>query len=72
MRCRGLQEVANTPFLKGFPFSALRRVAPYCFPGGVRLVSGAVGCVLSLPCLPGASVLFRIEVVWFGSRTRSG
>src|SRR5215218_8635655 len=26
---------------KGVPFSALLRVAPYCVPGGIRVVSGA-------------------------------
>src|SRR5918993_1654625 len=36
MCCRGLHEVANPPYLKGFPFSALPSVAPYCVPGGIR------------------------------------
>jgi hypothetical protein len=42
-RCRGLHEVANLPYLKGFPFSALPCVAPYCVPGGVKVVSGGRG-----------------------------
>jgi hypothetical protein len=43
MRCRGVQEVANPPYLKGFPFPALLSVAPYCVPGGIRVVSSRVG-----------------------------
>src|SRR5215207_4885927 len=39
MRCRGLHRLANPPYLKGFPFSTLLRVAPYCVPGGIRVVS---------------------------------
>jgi hypothetical protein len=35
-----LQEVANAAYLKGFPFLALLRIAPYCVPGDTRLVSG--------------------------------
>ena len=31
--------VANPAFLEGFPFSGLLSVAPYCVPGGVRVVS---------------------------------
>jgi hypothetical protein len=34
-----LQGVANTPYLKGFLCCALPRVAPYCVPSGVRVVS---------------------------------
>ena len=41
MRCRGVQWDANAAHLEGFPFPALLRVAPYCVPGGIRLVSGA-------------------------------
>jgi hypothetical protein len=40
MRCRGLHGVAKPAFLSAFPFPALLRVAPYCVPGGVRVVSG--------------------------------
>jgi hypothetical protein len=39
MRRRGVQGVANPSFLKGFPFSTLLRIALYCVPGGVRVVS---------------------------------
>src|SRR5215211_4893959 len=39
MRCRGLPGVANPAFLGGFLFSGLLRVAPYCAPGGIRVVS---------------------------------
>jgi hypothetical protein len=38
-----LPEVANTAYLKGFLFSGLPCVAPYCVPGGVRLVSRVSG-----------------------------
>src|SRR5215217_2542495 len=43
MRCRGLHRVADPPYLGHFPFSALPCVAPYCVPGGIRVVSGEVG-----------------------------
>ncbi len=39
MRCRGLHGVANPAFPEGFPFSGLLSIAPYCVPGGVRVVS---------------------------------
>src|SRR5215216_2713527 len=39
MRCRGLHKLANRAFLKGFVLSGLLCVAPYCVPGGVRVVS---------------------------------
>ena len=42
-RCRGLPRVANPRYLSLFPFSALLCVAPYCAPGGVRVVSGNSG-----------------------------
>jgi hypothetical protein len=42
MRCRGLHKVANPPYLSGFLCSGLLRVAPYCVPGGVRVVSSDV------------------------------
>jgi hypothetical protein len=34
-----LHGIANAAYLEAFPFPALLRVAPYCVPGGVRLVS---------------------------------
>src|SRR5919112_3981119 len=42
MCCRGVQGVANAAYLEGFPFPALLRVAPYCAPGGIRVVSREV------------------------------
>jgi hypothetical protein len=39
MRCRGVQGIANPPYLSGFLFSGLLRVAPNCVPGGIRMVS---------------------------------
>jgi hypothetical protein len=42
MRCRGLLRLANTAFLGSFLCSGLLRVAPYCAPGGIRVVSGEV------------------------------
>jgi hypothetical protein len=43
MPCRGLHRVANAAYLRGFLFPALPCVAPYCVPGGVRVVSGGDG-----------------------------
>src|SRR5215208_4165827 len=40
MRCRGVQRVANAAFLRHFLCSGLLRVAPYCVPDGIRVVSG--------------------------------
>jgi hypothetical protein len=34
-----LQRLANPAYLGGFLFSGLLRVAPYCVPGGIRVVS---------------------------------
>ena len=34
-----MQGIANAAYLEGFPFPALLRVAPYCAPGGIRVVS---------------------------------
>src|SRR5215212_1515526 len=42
-RCRGLPRVANPRYLSRFLFPALLSVAPYCAPGGVRVVSGSSG-----------------------------
>ena len=39
MRCRGLHGLANPAFLSRFLFPVLLRVAPYCVPGGIRVVS---------------------------------
>ncbi len=39
MRCRDLHRLANTAFLGQFLFPALPRVALYCVPGGVGVVS---------------------------------
>jgi hypothetical protein len=38
-RCRGLPRVANPAYLSRFLFYGLPCVAPYCVPGGVRVVS---------------------------------
>jgi hypothetical protein len=35
-----VQGIADAAYLEGFPFPALLRVAPYCVPGGVRVVPG--------------------------------
>src|SRR5215218_2629376 len=37
--CRGVQGIALAAYLRRFFFSALLGVAPYCVPGGVRVVS---------------------------------
>jgi hypothetical protein len=34
-----VQGVANAAYLEGFLFSGLLGVAPYCVPGGIRVVS---------------------------------
>src|ERR687898_386094 len=34
-----LQGIANAAYLEGFPFPVLLRVAPYCVPGGIRVVA---------------------------------
>src|SRR5918992_1079425 len=52
MRCRGLLRLANPAYLEGFPFPALLSVAPYCVPGGIRVVSAVRGL-----CLAGSSAL---------------
>src|SRR5215208_7662251 len=41
MRCRGLPSIAKPTFLGRFLFSGLPSVAPYCAPGGIRVVSTA-------------------------------
>ena len=51
MRCRGLHRFAIPPYLGRFPFCVLPCVAPYCVPGGVRVVSEVRG----LPCRPFAA-----------------
>ena len=40
---QALQGVANPAYLEGFLCSRLPRVAPYCVPGGIRVVSKARG-----------------------------
>jgi hypothetical protein len=42
MRCRGLHSHVDLPYSSGFLFSGLPCVAPYCVPGGVRVVSTEV------------------------------
>jgi hypothetical protein len=42
-RCRGVHGFANAAYLSRFLFSALLRVAPYCVPGGIRVVSKGRG-----------------------------
>src|SRR5918994_2026771 len=39
MCCRGVQGIANPAYLEGFLFHGLPSVAPYCVPGGIRVVS---------------------------------
>jgi hypothetical protein len=36
---QALQGTANAAYIEGFPFPALPHVAPYCAPGGIRVVS---------------------------------
>ena len=42
MRCRDLHELAICAYPKGFLFSSLLSVAPYCVRGGVKVVSNHV------------------------------
>jgi hypothetical protein len=42
MRCRGLHSLANLAYLSGFLRSGLLSIAPYCAPGGIRVVSNIV------------------------------
>ncbi len=37
---QGFARAYKSPYLSGLLFSGLLRVAPYCVPGGVRVVSG--------------------------------
>src|SRR5215213_864997 len=64
MCCRGVQGLANLPFLGRFLCSALLSVAPYCVPGGIRVVSSCcgrasvkLGSTLATADYVGASVL---------------
>jgi hypothetical protein len=45
-RCRGLHGLANAPFLGDFLCSGLLSVAPYCVPGGIRVVSHSCSTML--------------------------
>src|SRR5215218_127057 len=54
MCCSGLHRVANHAFLGGFLCSGLQCVAPYCAPGGVRVVSGGSGWSLAATAILGA------------------
>jgi hypothetical protein len=38
----GLQRVANPAYIGGFLCSGLLSAAPYCVPGGIRVVSSGV------------------------------
>ncbi len=49
IRCQALHTIADPLYLSRFLFSALPRVAPYCLPGGVKVVS-------VFRCSPAASV----------------
>src|SRR5919107_1069221 len=53
--CWGLQELANPVYLKGFLCSALPCIAPYCVPGGIRVVSASAA---ELPSSKGCSYWF--------------
>jgi hypothetical protein len=43
MRCRGLHRLANPAYISQFLFPGLLHIAPYCVPGGVRVVSEVSG-----------------------------
>jgi hypothetical protein len=42
MCCRGLHRNANPAYLSRLLFSGLPSVAPYCAPGGIRVVSNGI------------------------------
>src|ERR671910_922078 len=64
-RCRGLHEGATLPFLGRFHFSGLLSVAPYCAPGGIRVVS------TGSPVIPRAGRLTRLMVGRIAYQTRA-
>ena len=47
MCCRGVQRLAKPVFLGHFLCSGLLGVAPYCVPGGVRVVSISLSYLLN-------------------------
>lgn len=47
MSCRRLQGIANAAYLRVFFYSALLHVAPYCVPGGIKMVSEVRGSHVS-------------------------
>src|ERR671913_2321876 len=58
MCCRGLHRIANPAYLSRFLFCGLLCVAPYCVPGGVRVVSTE------------ASLLHAPARLWYASEVR--
>lgn len=69
MCCRGLLWPANPPYLKGFPFSALPSVAPYCVPGGKSGIRSTWIAHLQISCNPDARQ-GKSRLVLCGSRSR--
>jgi hypothetical protein len=49
MCCRGLHRNANPAYLSRLLFSGLPCVAPYCAPGGIRVVSKGYGLRIAVP-----------------------
>jgi hypothetical protein len=53
-----VQGIANAAYLEGFPFPALLSVAPYCVPGGIRVVSRMLFVLLVCGDLEGHPINF--------------
>ncbi len=62
---------ANPAYLSGFLFSGLLCVAPYCVPGGVKVVSGVGGlCLAGSYVLRGDGRVLVVAVTGFQSDSR--
>jgi hypothetical protein len=64
MRCRGLPSVANATYLSDFLCSGLPCVAPYCVPGGVRVVSGFPALPCSVHCRHCTASALALLLAW--------
>jgi hypothetical protein len=68
---QGFAELANAAYLSRFLFSGLLRVAPYCAPGGIRVVSNDPNASTEAHLLPHISLTYaESKRVTDGTRTR--
>jgi hypothetical protein len=75
MCCRGLHRNANPAYLRGFLCSGLPCVAPYCVPGGVRVVSAfwrSVPSSISFRSLPSNLFLHLASQDFLSERAQLG